>query len=153
MCLKVQSSVSPHFLSVLFCFVFEHEAIYTIRVFTMLSFIDLCQITISLSVKTFKSLTVHFSFGLCSRHTNVNYRAWHVYKPLFSSSVATGSLACSEISLSINKKKKLEWRPENGRILYKLADGVTVLAKLCVLYSDKTHVQQTNDSARYIRTL
>ena len=87
-----QSSVSPYFLSVLFCFVFEHEAIYTIRVFAMLSFIDLCQITISLSVKTFKSRKVHFSFGLCSRYTNVNYRAWHVYKPLFSSSVATGSL-------------------------------------------------------------
>ena len=63
-----QSSVSPYFLSVLFCFVFEHEAIYTIRVFAMLSFIDLCQITISLSVKTFKSRTVHFSFGLWLVH-------------------------------------------------------------------------------------
>ena len=58
----------------------------------MLSFIYLCQVTISLSVKTFKSRTVQFSFGLCSRYANVNYRAWHVYKPLFSSSVATGSL-------------------------------------------------------------
>ena len=34
-----------------------------------------------------------------------NYRAWHVYKPLFSSSIAICRLACSEISLSIKEKK------------------------------------------------
>ena len=51
-------------------------------------------------------------------------------------------------------RKRKSWRRlENGRILYKLADGVTVLAELCVFYYDKTHAQQTNDSARYIRTL
>ena len=31
--------------------------------------------------------------------------AWHVYKPLFGTSVVTCRLACSEISLSINEKK------------------------------------------------
>ena len=45
-----------------------------------------------------------FSF-VRSCYTNVNYRAWHVYKPLFSSSVASNRLACSEIFLSINKNK------------------------------------------------
>ena len=35
-------------------------------------------------------------FCLCSRYSNVNYRAWHFCKPL---------LACSEISLSINEGK------------------------------------------------
>ena len=73
----------------------------------MLSFIYLCQVTISLSVKTSKTRTVHFSFRLCSRYTNVNYRGWHVYKPFFSSSVATGSLACSEISFQLTKRKSL----------------------------------------------
>ena len=30
---------------------------------------------------------------------------WHIYKPLFGSSVATWQLTCSEVSLSIHKKK------------------------------------------------
>ena len=47
-------------------------------------------------------------FRLCSRYRNVNYGAWHVYKPLFGSSVAICRLACSKISLSINKKKSKE---------------------------------------------
>ena len=58
-----------------------------------------------MSVKTFKTRTVHLFFRLCLCYTNVNYRAWHVYKPLSSSSVATNRLACSEIFLSINKNK------------------------------------------------
>ena len=49
-----------------------------------------------------------------SCHNNVNYDTWHVYKPLFGSSVATYRLACSEISLPIDEKK-LEWSPEYGR--------------------------------------
>ena len=49
-------------------------------------------------------------FCLHSRYNNVNYGAWHVYKALFGSPVATWRLACSEISLSINEKK-LERRP------------------------------------------
>ena len=38
---------------------------------------------------------------------NVNYCAWHVHKPLFSSSISICRLACSEISLSIKEKWKL----------------------------------------------
>ena len=43
-----------------------------------------------------------------------NYRAWHVYKPLFSSSIAICRLACSEISFSI-KEKTPEKSPGKGR--------------------------------------
>ena len=44
----------------------------------------------------------------------VNYCARHVYKPLFSSSIAICRLACSEISLSI-KEKTPEKSPGKGR--------------------------------------
>ena len=47
-------------------------------------------------------------FRLCLRNNNVNYGAWHVYKPLFGSSVATCRLACSEISLPINENAREE---------------------------------------------
>ena len=40
-------------------------------------------------------------FRLSSPYNNVDYGAWHVYIPLFGSSVAICRLACSEISLSI----------------------------------------------------
>ena len=40
-------------------------------------------------------------FRLCSHYNNLNYSAWQVDKPLFSSSVAICHLAFSEISLSI----------------------------------------------------
>ena len=53
-------------------------------------------------------------FRLCSRSNNVNYGAWHAYRPMFGSSVATYRLVCSEISLSINEKK-LERSPGNSR--------------------------------------
>ena len=55
-----------------------------------------------------------FIFRLCLRCNNVNYGAWHAYKPLFGSSVATCQLVCSEISLSINENKQ-ERSPRNGR--------------------------------------
>ena len=45
-------------------------------------------------------------FRLCSRYNKVNYGAWHVYKPLFGSSVATYRLACSEILLLIKEKSR-----------------------------------------------
>ena len=53
-------------------------------------------------------------FRICSRFNNVHYGAWYVYKTLFGSSVATCWLACSEISLSIIKKK-LKRSPGKGR--------------------------------------
>ena len=57
-------------------------------------------------------LTEHFDFyedfRLCLRNNNVNYGAWHVYKPLFGSSVATCRLACSEILLPINENAREE---------------------------------------------
>ena len=86
--------------------------------------------------------TVHFvfffkDFRLCLRYDNVKYCAWHVYKPLFGSSVATCRLACSEISLSFNEKKR-ERSPGNGLTWSNLADGVTTLALLFyVLYSNR----------------
>ena len=73
-------------------------------------------------------------FRLCSRYNNINYGAWHVYKPLFGSSVAICRFACSEISLSI-KEKKLEKSLRKGLTWYNLADGVTTLAQLYALYS------------------
>ena len=63
----------------------------------------------------------------------VNYGAWHVYKPLFGFTFATCQLACSEVSLSIKEKKQPEGGPESALTLYKwLADGVTALAQLRV---------------------
>ena len=60
-------------------------------------------------------LKFHFQdFYLCSRYNNINYSTWHVYKPLFGSSVATCRLAYSEISLPINEKK-LERSPGKGQ--------------------------------------
>ena len=63
-----------------------------------------------MSVKTFKTPIVHFVFFakiFVSSHfsSSANYRAWHVYKPLFGSSVATCRLAYSEISLPRNEKR------------------------------------------------
>ena len=55
-----------------------------------------------------------FIFRLCLRCNNVNDGVWHVYKPLFGSSVATCRLVCSEISLSINENKQVR-SPRNGR--------------------------------------
>ena len=52
-------------------------------------------------------------FRLCSCFNNVNYGAWHVYKSLFGSAVATCRLNCSEISLS-TIEKKLERSPRKG---------------------------------------
>ena len=46
-------------------------------------------------------LSISFSlwgFCLCSPYNNINYGAWHVYKPFFGSPIATLRLACSEIS-------------------------------------------------------
>ena len=37
-------------------------------------------------------------FCLCSGYSNVNYDAYHIYKPSFGSSVVTFRLSCSEIS-------------------------------------------------------
>ena len=37
-------------------------------------------------------------FCLCSGYSNVNYDAYHIYKPSFGSSVVTFWLSCSEIS-------------------------------------------------------
>ena len=94
-------------------------------------------------MKTFKTRTacpfrsLFEDFRLSSLSINVNYGAWHVYKPLFGSFVATCLLGCSDISLlSINEKKQ-ERSLGNGRTYYNLADGVTVLAQLYVLYSDR----------------
>ena len=89
--------------------------------------------------KSLKLGTSCFSFEdfrICSHFNNVNCGAWYVYKPLFSSSVATYRLACSEISLSIIGKK-LKRSPGKGRTWYNLADGVTALAQLYALYSHR----------------
>ena len=60
-------------------------------------------------MKTFNTQIIYFvlsqDFCLCSCDDDPNYGSWHVYKPLFGSSVSTGWLACSKISLSIDKKK------------------------------------------------
>ena len=62
-----------------------------------------------MSVKTFQNSNSPFrflfsDFPIYLRYNNVNYGAWHVYKPLLSSFVAISRLACSEISLSVNEK-------------------------------------------------
>ena len=69
-------------------------------------------------------------------YTSVNC-VW-VLLPLFGFSAECSRLACSKIS-PIIKEKKEERSQSNGRTQYKLADGVTALAQLRVLNSDKTH--------------
>ena len=107
-------------------------------------------------MKTFKTRTacpfrsLFEDFRLGSLSINVNYGAWHVYKPLFGSSVATCLLSCSDISLlSINEKKQ-ERSVGNGRTYYNLADGVTVLAQLYVLYSDRARSFNPCQRALYL---
>ena len=79
----------------------------------------------------------HFGdIGFCSRYNFVNYGTWHVFKPLFGSSVATCRPAqCSKIWFPINKKN-LKRSPGNGRTLYKLADGETTYSSTpwCVIW-------------------
>ena len=71
-----------------------------------------------------------------NKKNDVNYGVWHVYKPLFGSSVATCRLVCSKISPSINDNKQ-ERSPGDGRTWYNLADGVTAIAQLYALYSER----------------
>ena len=48
----------------IFCFVFEHGTLYTIRVLAVFDFITVRKLAIELGVKTFKTWTVHFAFYL-----------------------------------------------------------------------------------------
>ena len=89
---------------------------------------------------------------LCSRQL----RRLHFYKPMSGSSVATLRLAYSKISLPISEKK-LERGRRRGWTQYKLTNGVTTLAQLCVWYSDRTrffnqwqHVLHLNYIYKYI---
>ena len=84
---------------------------------------------------------------LCSRQL----RRLHFYKPLSGSSVAILRLAYSKISLPISEKKLKRGR-RRGWTQYKLTNGVTTLAQLCVWYSDRTRFL-INDSTRYIWTI
>ena len=88
-------------IPVLFCFVFEHKTYTPHKCWLRFIFITVDRLAIQLSVKAFKTRTDHFrllseDFRLCSRYNNVNYGAWHVYKPLLGSSVPICRLACSE---------------------------------------------------------
>ena len=88
-----------------------------------------------------KTLIVHCVFSLrisVSAHDIITsiYGAWHACKPLFGSSVATCWLAYSDISISINEKK-VERSPGKSQTWHNLAGGVTALAQLFALYSDK----------------
>ena len=107
-------------------------------------------------MKTFKTRTVFRflseDFRLCSLYNNVNYGAWYIYKSLSTFSVATCRLACFEITI-LSNEEKLERGPGKGWTLYNLADGVTALAQLFGLYSDREHALSANDSAPFFRTL
>ena len=55
--------------------------------------------------------TVYFvfffkDFRFCLRYNNVKYCAWHVYKPLFGSSVATFWLAFPKFHFQSTKKAR-----------------------------------------------
>ena len=84
------------------------------------------------SLKTIKlKPSQKFCNSLFSRYNNVNYSAWHVYKPLFGTSVAICRPACSEISLSIDEKKAREKSRERSDIIQfgKWRDGFS--SSLC----------------------
>ena len=87
-------------------------------------------------MKTFKIRTVHFVFSL-----RIFFSAHVIVKSvtalsMFANLCLVLLLTFSELSLSINVKK-LKRSPGNCRTKYKLADGVTALAQLRVLYSDR----------------
>ena len=119
---------------VLFCFVFEHETIYTALVLAVFDFYYrtyACNLT---ECENLQNSDCPFpllfeDFRLCSSYNNVNYGTWHVYKTLFGCSNAICRLDCSEISLSKKKKK----HGEKSRIWYNSADGMTAWARLYVL--------------------
>ena len=92
-------------------------------------------------------------FRLCSCYNFVKYGAWHVYKLLFGSSVATWRPACSKSLLLINKKKK-SWRE-----IWELVGHCTNWQMAWQLYLSSVfcnlikHALSANDSTHYIRTL
>ena len=147
MLLPVLTQVWLYFLSLLFftvsfCIFFPvHETIYTIRVSVVF---DFYYRTLTYNLTERENLQnsdcpfrfLFKDFLLCSRYSKVSYSAKHVCKPLFGSSATIFRLTCSELSLSINVKK-LKRSPGNCRTKYKLADGVTALAQLRVLYSGR----------------
>ena len=119
---------------VLFCFVFEHETIYTALVLAVFDFYYrtyACNLT---ECENLQNSDCPFpllfeDFRLCSRYNNVNYGAWHVYKPLF------GFFKCylpTWLFRNFTFKKKKHG--EKSRIWYNSADGVTAWARLYVLY-------------------
>ena len=82
------------------------------------------------SVKTFKTRIVHFvfhfeDFRLCAHHNNVNYGAWHVYKPLFGSSVAPCqwkyALYPNFIIMNVSAKGNI-WRSRNRKLFSRWID-------------------------------
>ena len=72
-------------------------------------------------------------FRLCSRYKNVNYGAWMFSNLCF---VLLLRLVGSLVPISINEKK-LKRSPGKGRTWYNLEDGVTALARLYALFTDR----------------
>ena len=91
----------------LFCFVFEHETIYTLRVLAVFDFHYRRQAGNITERENLKNSDCPFRFLF------EDYRLFTLLKAFFGSSVATCRLAYSENSLSINEKK-LKRRPGKG---------------------------------------
>ena len=91
-------------------------------------------------------------FGLCSCYNFVKYGAWHVYKLLFGSSVATWWPACSKSLLLINKKKSWReiWELVGHCTNWQMAWQLYLSSVFCNLIK---HALSANDSTHYIRTL
>ena len=114
----------------MFCSVFEHEK-QVLAVFDFYCCREAYNLTEGENLPT---QSVHFIFSLrifLSDHLIiVSDMALDIsLQTFFGSCVAICQLACSEISISINKNE-LGRSPGNGQTYYNLADGVTALAPL-----------------------
>ena len=78
--------------------------------------------TLNFLVVTVDVLPFHFlfeHFRLCSRYNNVNYGAWHVYKPLFGSSILLllASSLVPKFHFQLTKKSNREVREMDGHCI------------------------------------
>ena len=102
-CLGIFSSfIIPVFLFFVFDFFFTRNYLCSTSVVCFIIFITAQNL--QNSDNPFRLLSVNFRL-YTRRYNDVNYGAWHVYKPFFGSSFVTFRLAYSEMSLSMNEKK------------------------------------------------
>ena len=116
------SSALFFIIPVLFCFVFEHGILYTIRMIAMYFFLPYLSLQSYWAWKPSKpGLSISFlfeDFRLCLRYSNLNYGAWHIHKPFFGSSVATCRLAFPKFHFQLMKKAREKSRKRSDTVQF-----------------------------------